>query len=62
MKMLCIIGLLLVAVAGGKPSKGTPADKRLKKNKPATPPVTKPTPPPAKKPFPGAAPPFKKGQ
>ncbi len=31
---------------GGKPSKGTPADKRLKENKPA---ATRPTPPPAPK-------------
>jgi len=55
MKILCILGLLLLAVGGGKPSKGTPADKRLKGNKP------KPAAPPAsKKPFPGATKPFTK--
>jgi len=37
---------------GGKPNKGTPADKRLKENK-----GSKPAP---KKPFPGAAKPFTK--
>lgn len=42
---------------GGKPSKGTPADKRLAANKPGA----KPAQPATKKPFPGAAPPFKKG-
>jgi hypothetical protein len=37
-------------VAGGKPSPGTPKDKRLSENKKGN-----------KKPFPGAAPPFKGG-
>ena len=39
----------------GKPSKGTPADKRLKENKPGKSPKTQPKPA-----FEGAAPPFKK--
>lgn len=43
---------------GGKPSKGTPADKRLAANKPEA--KSAQTKQPAK-PFPGAAPPFKKG-
>lgn len=38
---------------GGKPSKSTPKDKRLKENK-------TPAPMPGKKAFPGAAPPFRK--
>lgn len=32
-------------IAGGKPSKGTPADKRLKGNKPTVPQPPKPQPP-----------------
>lgn len=43
---------------GGKPSKSTPADQRLKRNNPN---AGKPKPKTdVKKPFPGAAPPFKK--
>lgn len=42
---------------GGRPSKGTPADRRLAANKPKAPTGGKP----AKKPFPGAAKPFGKG-
>ena len=34
---------------GGKPSRGTPADKRLKENKPAMPAPKPATPPPAVK-------------
>lgn len=37
------IGLSLILFAGGPPSKGTAKDKRLKENKPPTPP--KPQPP-----------------
>jgi len=47
-------------IMGGKPSRGSPADRRLTVNKPPAPPVKTPAKPAAKpaagKPFPGAKP------